>query len=51
MRQGLRSVLERESQLSIVGEASSAAEALADRWCPEPSDAAADGEGAPRTSY
>ncbi|MPZ03846.1 2-dehydro-3-deoxyglucarate aldolase, partial [Micrococcus luteus] len=28
-----------------------AAEALADRWCPEPSDAAADGEGAPRTSY
>ena len=28
-----------------------AAEALADRWCPAPSDAAADGEGAPRASY
>ena len=28
-----------------------AAEALADRWCPAPRDAAGDGEGAPRASY
>ena len=28
-----------------------AAEALADRWCPAPIDAAAGGEGAPRASY
>lgn len=28
-----------------------AAEALADRWCPAPRDAAADREGAPRASY